>query len=746
MRTRTILIGALLLASAGLAQAQDQQQQAAPQTTAAQTKATPASSFVPKYGTVDFGFRADNLDGDEARYNRFHDYRPGGFVDQFRFEKETPTTLFLAEANNVGYRDQRYFGEFRSIGKVQASFEWNQVPLFLTKETTSLYTDTGNGRLEIADGVQAVLQAAGTTTAVRDPLISAALAGAGEIDLRSRRDIAAFNMVYNVNRDVDVKFNLRNTNRSGNQVFAFGFGTSPGLNPAVEMGVPVDDRTTDVNSSIEFANTRGLLSLGYTGSWYDNSIPLVRFDNPLRATDISGGPSSGQAAWWPTNSSFAVNVNGTYKLPGHTRAGAFFSIGQWAQDEALPPMTVNSALPVAPLERATAETQADILSMVYTLNSRPIRNLWLNAKYRYYDYDNKTPHFTATNAIIGDWSVGTQIHETEPASFKRHNLDLDASFTPFNYLAFGVGYGREDGDRTYRIYESTAEDIFRVTLDSTGNEYFSVRLKYENSSRTGSGFEEHLLEEVGEQPETRHYDIANRDRSRFTTIFNVMPLPYLNLSASYGIGEDDYDETGFGLRSNDNDNWSLGFDITPNDKVAFGLSYGEETYKANQYSRTALPAPDPQFYDPTRDWWIDSDDNVKTTTFNLDLTKLLPKTDIRAWYLLSDGEATYVYGGPATTNPAVFSSVPMTQLTPLKNKLSNGRVDVMHFVRPNIGLGVTYHYEDYVVDDFSLDTDTINQLDPRNGTTGVFANTIYSGYLFRPYTAHTFWLKATYLW
>jgi hypothetical protein len=218
------------------------------------------------------------------------------------------------------------------------------------------------------------------------------------------------------------------------------------------------------------------------------------------------------------------------------------------------------------------------------------------------------------------------------------------------------------------------------------------------------------------------------------------------LSASYGIGEDDYDETGFGLRSNDNDNWSLGFDIAPNDKVAFGLSYGEETYKANQYSRTAAPAPDPQFYDPRRDWWIDSDDNVKTTTFNLDLTKLLPKTDIRAWYLLSDGEATYVYGGPATTNTAVFPTVPLTQLTPLKNKLTNGRVDVMHFVRPNIGLGVTYHYEDYVVDDFSLDTDTINQLDPRNGTTGVFASTIYSGYLFRPYTAHTFWLKATYLW
>jgi hypothetical protein len=49
------------------------------------------------------------------------------------------------------------------------------------------------------------------------------------------------------------------------------------------------------------------------------------------------------------------------------------------------------------------------------------------------------------------------------------------------------------------------------------------------------------------------------------------------------------------------------------------------------------------------------------------------------------------------------------------------------------------------VDDYSLDTDTIDRLDPRNPS-GAYTNTIYSGYLFRPYTAHTVWMKMTYLW
>ena len=102
-----------------------------------------------------------------------------------------------------------------------------------------------------------------------------------------------------------------------------------------------------------------------------------------------------------------------------------------------------------------------------------------------------------------------------------------------------AGYGREQGDRTYRIYEKTVDDTFRITADSTGNQYFTVRAKYEFSSRTGSGFEEHLLEEVGEQPETRHFDIANRDRTRASVILTVIPVSYLSINGSVGTGKDD---------------------------------------------------------------------------------------------------------------------------------------------------------------------------------------------------------------
>lgn len=734
MRTRTVILtGALLLASSGMAQAQ-------------QTAPSAPSPVAPKLGHIDFGVRADSLSGDEARYNRFRDLRDGLFVQRFTLQKETPTFFFKGEANNVGYKDQRFAASYESIGKLKAGFEWNQIPLFIGSSTRTLYTDRGNGVLEIDDSIQRAIQNATLVgTAARDAAINSALAGARQYDLRSRRDNATFNVVYTLNRDVDVKFSLKNSHRSGQNLESFLFGTSPGGSPSLELPIPVDDRSTDVRGSVEFANAKGLLSLGYTGTWYDNAVPSVQFDNPLRVDSISNGAAVGRAALWPSSTMFSVNANGSYKLAYRTRATAAISIGRQKQDEALLPPTANTALVAPPLMRNTADAKADVTMVSFGLNSRPTETVWLNAKYRLHDFANKTAHFAAPN-IVGDMTVGTATWENEPASIKRQNLDLDASFSPITYLSFNVGYGREDTDRTWRIFEKTGEDMFRASIDSLGNQYVSVRLKYEYSKRVGSGFEEELLEEVGEQPETRHFDIADRKRNRVTTLLTVTPISWFALNGSVGTGKDDYYETGFGLRDSKNNTWSAGFDVLPMDTVSFGLNYGYEKFTAFQYSRTSNPLPNPFFNDPTRDWSIDSDDIVKTFTASLDLLKALPKTDIRVSYDLSDGKATYVYGGPALTNPSVFSTVPFRALAPVKNKLTDLRFDTQYFVRENLALGVAYWYEDYKVQDFALDGTAVNSLAPVSAANGLFASTIYSGYLYRPYTAHTGWLRMTYLW
>ena len=747
MRTRiTILTGALLLVFSGAARAQQEQAAAATTPTATQIP-VPTAPFAPKLGTVDFGFRANNTTGDPSRYQRFRDLRQGAYLDRFKFGKETQSWVFDSTASNVGYYDQRYSVHYQDIGKLKINGEWNQVPLFISSSTATLYSDTGNGRMVIDDAVQRTLQNTPPTTAAGYNALQGALKGANPYDLRGRRDIGLFNLAYSMNQAVDLKFDVRNSNRSGYNLMSFGFGTSPGLSPVVEFNTPTDDRTTDIKANMEFANERGLLNVGYIASWFNQHIPTVQFDNPLRVDDISGGPSSGLTPMWPSNNTFAVTMNGSYKLPARSRASAFLSFGQWDQNQALVAPTVNSALIAVapPLERPTAEAKADVTSMVYTFNSRPSNVLWLNARYRYFDYANKTPLYE-TLALVGDWALGTAIWENEPASTKRKTLDLDAQIAASKFFDLGFGYTREDGERTYRIYEKTAEDVYRVNFDSVANQYVTVRTKYEHSRRDGAGFDEELLAEVGEQPDTRHYDIANRTRDRVTVTAIVSPSKFVNFNTSYGKGKDDYTETGFGLRNNDNDTWSLGADFIPAERVNFGLNYAEETYTAMQYSRTANPlsATDTTFNDPTRDWWMDQDDKVKTFTANADFMKCLPKTDIRLGFDTSYGDTTYIYN--MKPEQKVFTTVPLTQVAPLKNNLTNGRVDVQYYVRANVAIGGTYLYERYVVDDFALGAQTLNSLAPANASNGAFASAIYSGYLYQNYRANTAWLRMTYLW
>jgi MtrB/PioB family decaheme-associated outer membrane protein len=745
MRTRTVILtGALLLVLTGGARAQ---QDAAAQTATAAPK-TDTSTFAPKFGQIDFGYRGNDTTGDAARFQRYRDLRDGAYVDQFKVKKDSDTWLFNATANNVGYRDQRYTASFEDFGRVLVNFDWNQTPLWISDTTATMYKDNGNGYLAIDDGIQQSIQTATAAgNAARDAALKTALSTAAPYDLRSRRNTGLVNFRYSANQITDVKFDLKTSQRSGYNLMSFGFGTSPGLIPALELNVPMDDRTTDVKGSVELANERGLLALGWNGSWFENNRPTVQFDNPLRVVDISGGPSSGLTPLWPTNHQFNYTVTGLYKLPAHSRASAFISFGQIDQNSNLVAPTVNSALfaTMPKLERPTAEAKADTVAMVYNLSSRPNNYVSFDARYRYYDYNTKTEHFETT-PLIGDWSVGTGLMENEPGSIKRATLDLDGSISAHKYLTLNFGFTREDADRTFRIYEKTDENVFRVSLDSVGSQYVTFRTKYEHSVREGSHFEEHLLEEVGEQPETRHYDVANRKRDRVTAIVTVIPAPYFQLNGSVGTGKDTFDETGFGLLENETNNWSLGASVVPNEKVNIGAEYGWEKITSQQYSRTANPpsATDVTFYDPTRDWWLDQGDKVKTFVASADFLKCIRKTDVRLSYTLSDGISDYVYG--MKPEQKVFTTIPLTQLAPLKNWLTDTRIDVNYYVRPNLALGGIYMYEEYKVEDFSLTPTVLNSLAPVNPTNNTIANTIYSGYVYRPYKANTFWLRMTYLW
>jgi hypothetical protein len=372
--------------------------------------------------------------------------------------------------------------------------------------------------------------------------------------------------------------------------------------------------------------------------------------------------------------------------------------------------------------------------------------LWFSARYRQYEFDNRTVPFNVTNGVNYDTAIVALNKASEPFGSTRHTFDADASFSPVTHLGFRAGYTHEAVDRTYRIVENTTEDISRASVDLTGIGWVTVRGVFEHSKRVGSAVDVLELLAIGEQPTLRQYDISDRDQDRFSAILQVTPLSQFSVNGSASIGRQEYPGTNFGLRNNDNHVYSVGFDYVPSNSLSLGVTYGYEKYAALQTSRTANPLPantvaflnDPtqQFNDPRRDWTDDSADRAKTITASMDLIKLIPKMDVKFAYDYSRSESTYTYGLAANT-----VLVAPVQLTPVVNELQRGTVDGRYNVSRHLAVGLVYWYDKYRVDDFAL-SPVASLAQPANATPAL----MLLGYFYKPYTANSLMGKLTYLW
>ena len=715
MRTSaSTLLLALLIGLPGLAAGQTSP--AAPPM--ASDASAPLSAWI---GELDFGGRVTSVSGDPARYQRLRDLRSGPTVDRLRYRRDTDTWLTTAEIDHAGYRDQRYSGTFQQYGRWKGSFEWNQVPLFYSTSTRTPFTSESPGVFRLDDATQRAVQTAAATT-------QAYVGQARPFDLRSRRDTADVRFAYSATPEVDFKLSLLSTARTGAQPMAGTFGQ----NVAVELPVPIDQRTNDLNLTAEWSNARGMAKLAYDASWFNNGVESLVWDSPLTLTDAATAGSQGRMPLWPDSTAHTVSAAGSVALPARSRAFGYVSVGSWLQDQALLPYTINTAIAPIPLARQPADAEARIVSMNYRLTSRPSPMVWLNGQFRVYDYDNRTPHFAVGQFVRADSAVATSATGgSEPFGYVRHFLDLDASFTPLRHAAFRLGYGRERDERTFRLFEETTEQVLRAAIDSTGLNWGSVRLQYEHAVRTGKGLDEEVLGDIGEQVSLRQFDISDRTRDRVTAIVQFIPVDAVGLNGSVGIGQESRPDAAFGLQDNDLISYTVGMDLTPGDAVNLGATYGFERYTTLQRSRQANPGP--QFDDPTRDWSTDMDEQVHTVTGRIDLPQVTSRTAASLGYDYVRSNARYLFLLPANT-----TLVAPQQLPPVRNEIQRVTADLRHTLTRHLALGIGYAYDKYDVEDFALSPGALNS--------PVFPALFSLMYQWLPYNAHTGSVRIIYRW
>jgi hypothetical protein len=236
---------------------------------------------------------------------------------------------------------------------------------------------------------------------------------------------------------------------------------------------------------------------------------------------------------------------------------------------------------------------------------------------------------------------------------------------------------------------------------------------------------------------------AAPDRDRVTLIGSISPISFMTANLTFAAGKDDYLESEFGLRDNTHEVYGLGADFVPLDRITIGASYSFEKYDALQRSRQANPGE--QFEDPSRNWAADTTDRTHSLLFNAEISRIADRIDLRFSYDFSRARGFYDYITGPVPDRTLPEEVPVpttlptpTALPPTLSELQRGTADFVYSLTNRVSLGVSYWYEQYRVEDFTLDIDANPDL--------VRGQVLLLGYMYRPYTANTFWGRLLYRW
>jgi hypothetical protein len=593
MRKTCFLVTAalVLLPVSGLAQAPQ-----APQT---QAQAPAAGATLPFTGMVDFGGLFTNVDGDEARYQRYRDDRDGVFTG-LTLNRQTDAFLFDANARHIGYRDQRYDLTYRR-SKLNFGFGFAGQPLNYSYIVRTPF-DTNGSILTLSDAAQRAVQGPSLTSntdgsAVGVPCAPGAAAGAtcsnptqaqtalaqgsvynslaNRFDMRQQRNTAEFGATYSATRDVDVQLGFSSSGRKGEQPW----GASFAFNNANELPKPLDDRTNNFSLGTEWAKPGRMVRVSYDGSWFSNNFDSLTWDNPLFIQDYTNnlvppsgpydpsgysngnGPATGRQSVAPDNSSHVLGVSGLYKVFPRSTINGVAQLTMQKQNDRLIPWTTNSVInsPIvigafphlAALPRETAEAEARGINTMLNFTTRPWKPVNFNVRYRYNQRDVQTTIFDATEYVRFD-AVPEEIEEGHTPQFDntRQIFDANIAYTPSHLGTIRLGYGHEGVTREGRGFADVGEHIFRVSWDTYSSQWVTVRASFDAGRRRGEGLVEASSggDDLGEpatgpggtQPTLRYYDEADRDRRRGMVVFTVMPTDKVSVFTQFTGGRDKY--------------------------------------------------------------------------------------------------------------------------------------------------------------------------------------------------------------
>jgi MtrB/PioB family decaheme-associated outer membrane protein len=670
------------------------------------------------YGRPDLPFQPSLK---TSQFNEYQDVRNGFYVRRFdaKFDNVLHTkNYFELQSQNTLYRDQSYLATFGNYGKFKLQFRYDEIPHIYSDTTRTLFTETSPGIYSYPALIRQQLQApvpAGTSLpSIINAQVVPQSAFINPLILRRGGTIS---MGYNLTPHWTVYGRFFRESENGTRPIGLIMNSSPSASTSsgfgVELPEPIDYWTNLVRAGIEYGARRLVVQGGYTGSFFENNIHALTWDNPFRLTNEQiTNPLTGRMALYPNNQANYLNFAAGTDLAKFLHVTASINPGWLRQDQAFLPYTTNTAITtcgngtqacnsLAVLPEANLGGDVQTLAMNYNVSTATWKNLAAKVNYRYYDWSDNTNSTFLFTPVFGDAAPPAAADSHTPFGFTTKDLELTSYWYFAKRSSLKAGYEALWMDRSNRDVAHSLENSFFFSGDWSPLRSLLLRVSYRHSDRKPDSYQDDSATDpvtgadvtcpditnvsfTADQRCLRRFDEAARLQNRGDALLQYTPFDKLTFSAFGGTLQNNYDLaagtnsptplnflTGaaattkayysYGLQKDISYSYGFDVDYALSPQLTFFAEYSREHYYTRMVTRYRTPTTGAQTIltctgcdTPNNDWQSTTRDPVDVYSVGFDVY-LSKKLYFTTYYTLSAGKGnvnSQFLGDPTITTGA----------------------------------------------------------------------------------------------
>lgn len=627
------------------------------------------------------------------------------------------TTKFLElGGTNMTRTDASYFlssGQYNAFG---FDFAYNRQPHIIGFNRTTIYTEVRDGQFTLPPPAQcgnvAVFNAVTTppTQAQRDAVESSVNCLLQPTLLGHQTDTASIAFRYLPFADLGLSLTGSRMSKEGSRPIGGVIG-SPGSN-VTEKAAPRNERIYEVSVGAEYAKDWYQVRLNYTASIFENSIREVEWDNvcgtapPPPATNCGNASGIGRLAMLPDNYAHTFSTAGGASLPWwYTRLTGTVSYNLWRQNQTFLPVSTLTTRNFSDSGATSPDAKMNVLLTNLAVTSRPLRDVTLTARYRYYHLDNDTPVQTFTSVVLPGDTGTAETKSNMPMSFRKQNTSAEVAWRLNSKLTAKAGYEWEHWGRSFREAAEIDEHIAKAAIDYRPLRWLLGRFTYSHGVRTlgADGYVQVSPITAAVLPQFRKFDQADRTRDKGEFFVQANPIDTMTVSGSFFAQQDHYFNTSYGLQESKAYGYSGDFAWTPSERVSLFGGYAHDDYQASQRN-CRIPTGLPCDSLGRDDFFAKPRDILDTWHAGMNLVAVPQVLDLSLEYRYTFARSKYGMSG--VPGQSVATAEEPASMPEIKNVFHVVNASARYHVTSQWMLRLVYLYERYQETDFTVDNIT----------------------------------------